>query len=108
MEFVDLLVLPFSSAVGVGRAFIVDSDPRSDATTLLSAGGHRTMGTLNSLIKFLVLNANALISAGGLGAIILASVVLSSDFIKLNKVLWSCDRPATRPLLCGYGSRALM
>lgn len=46
------------------------------------------MGKLNSLIKFGVFNANALLFLGGLGMIVVASVVLAADFIKLAKVIF--------------------
>lgn len=41
------------------------------------------MGKLNSLIKFVVFNANALLFLGGIGMIVVASLVLTADFIKL-------------------------
>jgi len=44
------------------------------------------MGKLNSLIKFVVFNANALLFLGGVGMIIVASLVLTADFIKLAQV----------------------
>lgn len=44
------------------------------------------MGKLNSLIKFIVFNANALLFLGGVGMIIVACLVLTADFIKLAQV----------------------
>lgn len=44
------------------------------------------MGKLNSLIKFVVFNVNALLFLGGIGMIVVASLVLTADFIKLAKV----------------------
>lgn len=44
------------------------------------------MGKLNSLIKFVVFNVNALLFLGGIGMIVVASLVLTADFIKLAQV----------------------
>eukprot|EP00752_Nemacystus_decipiens_P010913 g9699.t1 len=44
------------------------------------------MGKLNSLIKFVVFNVNALVFLGGMGMIAVASLILTADFIKLAKV----------------------
>lgn len=44
------------------------------------------MGKLNSLIKFVVFNVNALLFLGGVGMVIVASLVLTADFLKLAKV----------------------
>lgn len=44
------------------------------------------MGKLNSSIKFVVFNANALLFLGGVGMIIVASLLLTADFIELAKV----------------------
>ncbi|CAN0457021.1 unnamed protein product, partial [Ectocarpus sp. 12 AP-2014] len=41
------------------------------------------MGKLNSFIKFVVFNANALLFLGGVGIVIVASLLLAADFIKL-------------------------
>ncbi|CAM9473014.1 unnamed protein product, partial [Ectocarpus fasciculatus] len=41
------------------------------------------MGKLNSLIKFVVFNANGLLFLGGMGIVIVASLLLAADFIKL-------------------------
>lgn len=38
------------------------------------------------MIKFVVFNVNALLFLGGIGMIIVASLVLTADFIKLAKV----------------------
>lgn len=50
------------------------------------------MGRLNSLIKFIVFNANALLFLGGLGTIVVASLVLEADFIKLAEVCVCASR----------------
>lgn len=47
------------------------------------------MGRLNSLIKFVVLNANALLFLGGIGTVIVASIILCADFITLAKVRYA-------------------
>ena len=44
------------------------------------------MGKLNSLIKFVVFNANALLFLGGIGMIAVASLLLTADFKELAKV----------------------
>lgn len=44
------------------------------------------MGRLNSLIKFVVFNLNALLFLGGIGMIVVASLVLTATFIKLAEV----------------------
>lgn len=44
------------------------------------------MGRLNSLIKFLVINANGFLALAGLGTIIVVSIALASDFINLAEV----------------------
>lgn len=44
------------------------------------------MGKLNSCVKFGVFNVNALLFLGGIGMIVVASLVLTADFIKLAKV----------------------
>lgn len=44
------------------------------------------MGKLNSFIKFVVFNVNALLFLGGIGIIVVASLVLTADFIKLAEV----------------------
>eukprot|EP00903_Cladosiphon_okamuranus_P010475 g9911.t1 len=43
------------------------------------------MGKLNSFIKFVVFNVNALLFLGGIGMIVVASLILTADFIKLAK-----------------------
>lgn len=45
------------------------------------------MGKLNSLIKFVVVNANVLLFLGGIGIIVAVSLVLTADFTKLAEVL---------------------
>lgn len=55
------------------------------------------MGKLNSLIKFLVININGFLALGGLGIIVVASIVLSSDFVQLNEVLPSLGVLLTPP-----------
>lgn len=47
------------------------------------------MGRLNSFIKFVVLNANALLFLGGIGTVIVASIILCADFITLAKVRYA-------------------
>lgn len=44
------------------------------------------MGQLNSLIKFLVINANGFLALGGLGTVVVAANVLASNFINLSEV----------------------
>lgn len=44
------------------------------------------MGRLNSLIKFVVVNANVLLFLGGIGIIVVVSLVLTADFAKLAEV----------------------
>lgn len=44
------------------------------------------MGRLNSLIKFVVVNTNVVLFLGGLGIVIVASLVLTADFTKLAEV----------------------
>lgn len=51
------------------------------------------MGRLNSLIKFLVINANGLLALGGLGTVVVAAIMLASDFINLAEVRKVCVVP---------------
>lgn len=44
------------------------------------------MGYMNSFIKFVVFNANALLFFGGWGVLGVAAVLLQADFIKLAEV----------------------
>lgn len=48
------------------------------------------MGKLNSLIKFVVVNANVLLFLGGVGIIAVVSLVLTADLTKLAEV---CTMP---------------
>lgn len=66
------------------------------------------MGKLNSFIKFVVFNANALLFLGGVGMIIVASLLLAADFIKLAQVCTVCMYVHPRgTVVCTYSSDAL-
>lgn len=59
------------------------------------------MGRLNSLIKFVVVNANVLLFLGGIGIIVVVSLVLTADFAKLAEVrtsvcIFMCRKVDTR------------
>lgn len=51
------------------------------------------MGRLNSLIKFLVINANGFLTLAGLGTIVVASIALASNFINLAEVCAKTNNP---------------
>lgn len=58
------------------------------------------MGKLNSTVKFVVFNANALLFLGGVGMVMVASLLLTADFIELAKVCIFMFASASRYDFC--------